>query len=160
MSHEWHGGQRVVRDARETVLSNLETAGRKVVRIRSGEAYDATAEGRKGTLCLHPYSDSPGLWRWHIDHHSVRTRGRSTIISPQPPEGRRGKQEFTCTVQELPLLSKWLPEWIIALDSGGSHPAPPVPMNDLVRNELAEENVWTLKAEGLSGSSNSAARKR
>lgn len=107
------------------VITMLKDEGWNVRSATNGEFIYTTPEGRTSTLCLHQY-ENDGYWRWHIDHHSVRTRGKSKMVAPCPPKEMSGNSELTVFEDELPMIAAWLAHWMIAADRGSAFPECPV----------------------------------
>ena len=121
------------KNAREIVLGVLRSEGWKIRNGTNGEHIYTTPEGRASTICLHQYG-SGSFWRWHIDHHSVRIRGKLEMVTPIPPTGMYAGNELTILESELLTTAQWIARWMVAVNYEKDLPESPV--------ALHKGNVW------------------
>lgn len=148
----------MIRDARRsadviTVATWLVHLGYRVSMVERGAAvlYRRRAGGPIGTVSLRPYASRPLVWRWHVDHYTVRMPTRCYaelgVATPRPywrpfyyrPDGAH-RLELSCLPCELDALAAWLPRWIDCRDRGEAHPEAPVVMS---RAGLVANYAWT-----------------
>lgn len=139
-----------------SLIGHLKSIGWQVVTRANREAYYTDHAGTHGTLVLNLYDAV--VWRWYVDSHDIRKRGKSESIKPQRPvlDGHDlGRTELTCAPEELVELSAWLADWLVAYRGRKPLPALPLPAEGWKRQASDRtvspwgDNVWTQRARAV-----------
>lgn len=143
-------------EAWRTLISHLKDLGWRVVTLANRQAYYKDNHDRHGTLSLAEYGN--GVWRWFIDHYTMRKRNSYELIRPQLPlttSGDSGSTELTCAPVELATLAEWLPDWFVAYRAGRPLPSPPIHVegSSSMLHPWKSGYGWTKRAQEVNSAS-------